>query len=241
MLACPATIPKAGRPGSNASEPSPMPHRHADHDAPARPGSARRRAGRSVLLALLAPVLPACATAGGPQRAAPPRHAATPSVLEGVALDVQDGDTFDFQGLDGRRIRVRLAGIDAPERNQPYADHARRRLAEALRGAPVRLDPIKRDPFGRLVARVWVRRGDSPEVDIALALVRAGLAWHFARYRADQTADEFERYAQAQREARAARLGLWRTPEPEAPWDFRARTRRRPAAPAPPGPRSSAG
>jgi micrococcal nuclease len=216
---------------------SAMTRRHADPDPPATPATAypgRRRARRSLLLALLAPVLPACA-------AGAPRPPAAPPAMVGVSLDVQDGDTFEFRGRDGRRTRVRLAGIDAPERNQPYADQSRRLLGELLRGATVRLEPIKPDPYGRLVAGVWVRRGEPQEVDVSLVLLRAGLAWHFTRYRADQTAESFDRYAEAQREARAARRGLWRTPEPEAPWDFRERTRRRPAGPAPPAPRPSAG
>ena len=196
----------------------------------------------ALLAPVLVPLLPACAGAAGAAVAPPAAPAPLPrGALHGVAVQVQDGDTFDLRAADGRRFRVRLAGIDAPERGQPFADQARRRLRELLHGVRVRLDPIKRDPFDRLVARAWARPVRGPEIDVSLALVQAGLAWHFTRYRADQTADEFDRYARAQEQARQARAGLWLDPAPEAPWALRERTRRAPAAPAPPAPRSGAG
>ena len=68
------------------------------------------------------------------------------------------------------------------------------------------------DQYGRLVARVYV-----DELDLSLALVEQGLAWHFTRYSDDQT------LAEAERTARAAGLGLWREPNPVPPWEFPAR------------------
>lgn len=187
-----------------------------------------------VTLAALAPaaLVPACA-----------RPAAA---LEGVAIEVHDGDSFAFRGPDGARVRVRLSGIDAPELDQPFADRARRNLRELLRDARVRLEPVKRDAFDRIVARVTARRGDAPDEDVALAQLRAGLAWHFTRYREDQSVADFALYARAERDARAARLGLWQDAAAEPPWAFRQRMRRReadraPGAPALPAPRPPSG
>lgn len=148
------------------------------------------------------------------------------ATIEGSALDVQDGDSFLLRADDGRRIRVRVAGIDAPERAQPYADASRRHLGDLLRGHRIRLEAVKQDVFDRTVARVVVVDGEPPERDAALAQLEAGLAWHFRRYSAEQPPDEAARYARAERDAKARGHGLWREALPEAPWDFRARLRR---------------
>jgi endonuclease YncB( thermonuclease family) len=186
---------------------------------------ARRRLLASTLVALL----PALAGHAGPAAAATAR--ALPPSVEGIVLDVHDGDSFTFRGDNGRRLRIRVSGIDAPELHQPYADQSRRHLEEMLRGRRLRIDPIKQDVFDRTVAKVWVLDPDQPPTDAALSLVEAGLAWHFVRYRADQPPADVPRYAQAERAARARRAGLWQDAEAEAPWDFRSRARRNEAAP----------
>ncbi|MCX7229580.1 MAG: thermonuclease family protein [Burkholderiales bacterium] len=196
---------------------------------PARLSPPRSPARRSLLASALVAL---CATFGGragPAAAATPRT--LPPPIEGIALDVHDGDSFTFRGEDGRRLRIRVSGIDAPEHHQPYAEQSRRHLGEMLRGRRLRIDPIKQDVFDRTVAKVWVLDADLPPADAALSLVEAGLAWHFVRYRADQPPADVPRYAQAERAARARRAGLWQDAEPEAPWDFRARMRRNEATP----------
>jgi endonuclease YncB( thermonuclease family) len=194
--------------------------------------TASRTSARAVALAfaaLLAAAAPTVATA---------REVLAP--IEGTALDVQDGDSFLLRADDGRRVRVRVNGIDAPEKHQPWADASRRHLGELLRGRRIRLEPVKQDVFDRTVARVVVVDGDPPERDAGLAQLEAGVAWHFKRYRSDQTDDAFARYARAERDAQARGLGLWRDATPEAPWDFRARQRREQAAEADPSEGSKA-
>ncbi len=195
---------------------APESQRDTRHGAPSLRASRRRTlAATAGALALALPLCPSAPLA----REAPPS-------IEGTALDVQDGDSFLLRAEDGRRIRVRVSGIDAPERAQPWADVSRRHLGDMLRGHRIRLEPVKQDVFDRTVARVIVIDGDPPERDAGLAQVEAGLAWHFSRYRADQSADDARRYARAERDAQARGLGLWRDPSPEPPWDFRARMRR---------------
>jgi endonuclease YncB( thermonuclease family) len=160
------------------------------------------------------------------------RAAASPlPPIEGIAIGVHDGDSFVLHAGDGRRLRVRIAGIDAPERQQPFSEHARRRLGELLRDRPLRIEPIKQDVYGRTIARVTLLDGAVPGRDAGLAMLESGSAWHFERYRADQSADEFARYAEAQRRARLQSAGLWREASPEPPWAFRSRMRRHEAAP----------
>ncbi len=158
--------------------------------------------------------------------AAQPTPGPVPLTVEGISVDVQDGDTFVLRDEAGRPMRIRVAGIDAPEKSQPWADRSRQHLRELLRAQRVQVLPIKQDVFGRTVARVHVLRpGDETPLDAAQAQLDAGLAWHFKRYKSDQTRDEFVRYAQAERQARATGLGLWADPQPQAPWLFRAENR----------------
>lgn len=149
-----------------------------------------------------------------------PDHPSRAGVLTGRIGSIADGDSFTLIANDGRRIGVRIGGIDAPERGQPHADRARDNLARLLALGALEIEPIKTDPYGRQVARVRAR-GE----DVALSQIEAGLAWHFVRYAADQSPDERERYARAQRDARQAGRGLWADAQPLAPWIYRQQKR----------------
>ena len=147
---------------------------------------------------------------------------AAPAVapVDGHVVRVLDGDSLLVR-FPGAGVRgVRIAGIDAPEKGQPYADVSRRALLERLDDREVRVDVIKTDPFDRLVGRVLVAGRDA-----GLAQLRAGLAWHFTRYDADLKPALRRRYAQAEHQARLRGLGLWRDPDPLPPWEHRVRDR----------------
>ncbi|MBP6817648.1 MAG: thermonuclease family protein [Burkholderiaceae bacterium] len=149
-----------------------------------------------------------------------PDHTPRPSVLSGRIGSIADGDSFTLIADDGRRIGVRVGGIDAPEKGQPHADQSRDNLVRLLARGALEIEPIKTDPYGRQVARV--RAGGE---DVGLSQIEAGLAWHFVRYAADQSPQERTRYAQAEREARQAGRGVWADPAPVAPWLHRRRKR----------------
>lgn len=205
--------------------------------SPRLPAWARTSLARALAtlfaLAAAAPLGAAAPSAGtsapGTGAAAPAAGAVAPAVvaLEGHVVRVLDGDSLLVR-IDGRGVRgVRIAGIDAPEKGQPWADVSRRALLEQLDDRDVRIDVIKTDRFDRLVGRVFVARHDA-----GLAQLRAGLAWHFARYDADLRPAVRRRYAQAERQARLRALGLWRDADPLPPWEHRARARA--AGPRPP-------
>ncbi|MFT4103751.1 MAG: thermonuclease family protein [Burkholderiaceae bacterium] len=143
-----------------------------------------------------------------------------PGSLGGELAGVQDGDSFRLRLPTGQAVRVRIAGIDAPELGQPHADEARDALAALLDRGPLRLDAYKTDPFGRYVANVL-----TPDGDVGLAMVRAGHAWHFARYAREQAPADRRRHEEAQLDAQRARRGLWADARPVAPWDYRRRAR----------------
>lgn len=176
-----------------------------------------------IAVALLLVGQPGLAAGWDPGRAAPISHAPFPA----RTISVSDGDTVVVIDRDGTKHRIRIAGIDAPEKGQPYGEAARSHLGELLAGRTAQVEPIKRDPFGRTVANLRI-----DGADVGLEMVRAGLAWHFVRYAQDQTPAERDAYARAEQQAREDRAGLWRDPAPEAPWAHRDRMRRQQAGQA---------
>lgn len=135
-------------------------------------------------------------------------HAAT---LDGTVVRVADGDTLSVSVAGGGLVRVRLAEIDAPERGQPYNQVARRSLVDLCMQRPAQIELNGTDKYGRTVGRVFCG-----QVDVNAEQVRRGLAWAFTKYLTDPG------IAAIEGEARAAGVGLWRDPSPQAPWDFRA-------------------
>lgn len=127
-------------------------------------------------------------------------------------IGVMDGDTIKV--LKGRKqIRVRLYGIDSPERQQDFGSKARRFTSEMVFRKTVEVRPVEKDRYGRTVARVYV---DGEYLN--QLIVARGFAWHYKAYSAGDRVLE-----QAERHARSARNGLWSHPDPVAPWDFRRR------------------
>ncbi len=162
---------------------------------------------------LLAALLQLCC---GPTRA-------EPETLTGRVLWVDDGDSLHLRDDWGRRFRVRLRGIDAPERSQPYANVSRRNLSQLARGQAVTVAYDGVDKYGRLLAWVYVDQG----VSVNLLQVQAGLAWHYVLSVRSWTADD-DLLAQAEQEAQAARRGLWAQPLPLPPWQYRRQHRNDP-------------
>ena len=138
--------------------------------------------------------------------------------LEGRVVGVRDGDTLDLLTTANEQVRVRLAGIDAPEMGQAYGNVAKRALSSMAYGRIARVEWSKKDDYGRVVGKVRVR-----DADVALRMIRQGLAWHYRAYAAEQSAADRRRYAAAEDGARAQRSGLWQDPDPVAPWLFRHR------------------
>ena len=134
----------------------------------------------------------------------------------GQVVAVQDGDTVTI--LDSARVqhRVRIAGIDAPEKSQPYGEVSKQSLARLVRGQHVEAHCPKRDRFGREVCSVFLGTRD-----VGLEQVRGGYAWWYREYAREQTRDDRALYEAAETDARASRRGLWHDPAPQPPAAFR--------------------
>lgn len=132
--------------------------------------------------------------------------------VNGRVVSVADGDTITVLTPEKRQVKIRLAGLDAPEAGQEYGQKSKAALATMVAGQAVTVAEDGRDRYGRTIG--WVRAG---ETDANREMVRLGWAWHFVQYNKDPG------IAQLQVEAKAARRGLWAAPNPPmAPWDFRA-------------------
>lgn len=142
------------------------------------------------------------------------------ATLTGVVVALSDGDTLTILDDAHQQHRVRLAGIDAPERRQPYGNRSKQALATLTFRKQVSVEWHKRDRYGRVVGELKVGASDA-----GLELVRSGLAWHYLAYAREQSASRRDAYAEAERGARAAHIGLWQELHPEPPWEFRHRSR----------------
>lgn len=142
--------------------------------------------------------------------------AALGAQLEGKVVGLSDGDTVTVLDASRKRHKIRLAGIDAPEKSQPYGHRSRRHLADLVLRKQVVVEWSKRDRYGRMVGKLLVERQDA-----GLAQVSAGMAWHYKAYQEEQPPEDQAAYALAEAAARRTRVGLWRAPAPTAPWDFR--------------------
>jgi micrococcal nuclease len=168
---------------------------------------------RSCILAL---ALPCLAWIGGTAPAASPEPPVTWRVV-----GVSDGDTLTALDESNTRHKVRLHGIDAPEIGQPFGTKSREALGRLTMKKTATLHLRGRDRYGRDLARVEV-----DGVDVNVALVEDGLAWHYARY------DKSPELASAERDAREAKRGVWADTGAVPPWEWRATERDRKRQPA---------
>lgn len=136
--------------------------------------------------------------------------------LSGAVERVKDGDTVRLRLLDGGKADLRLAGVDAPEKAQPFGRTAGRRLAALCLGKPAEADWRDTDRFERPVGRLFCDGRD-----VGRLLIAEGLAWHFKRYARTQPVDERTGDAEAEAAARGAMAGLWSEQGPIPPWEWR--------------------
>jgi len=132
--------------------------------------------------------------------------------IECRVIGIADGDTFSCLTASRDQVRVRLAGIDAPELGQPYGRRARQALSGFVFGKDVTLIVQDRDRYGRTVAQVKVA-----DIDVNAEMVRAGAAWAYRVYLKDRTLLNLEAVA------KEFKRGLWSLSKAErkAPWEWR--------------------
>lgn len=136
--------------------------------------------------------------------------------LVGEVVGLADGDTVTVLDAQKTQHKIRLAGIDAPEKGMPWGQKSKEALSDRVYRRTVTVEWHKQDRYGRLIGKILVDGQDAN-----LAQVADGMAWHYKDYAQEQTPDDRARYAKAELDARSARRGLWAEPEPIPPWAWR--------------------
>jgi endonuclease YncB( thermonuclease family) len=136
--------------------------------------------------------------------------------LAGRVVGIVDGDTITLVDAGRQQHKIRLAGIDAPEAHQAFGQKSKTNLAALTFNREVAADCTKADKYRRLICKVRV-----DGIDINLEQVKAGMAWHYARYAREQSIQDREDYKAAEFNAKIKRLGLWADKNPIPPWTWR--------------------
>jgi endonuclease YncB( thermonuclease family) len=129
-------------------------------------------------------------------------------------IGISDGDTIKVLH-EGAQVKIRLYGIDTPERRQAFGNRAKQFTADRVFGKIATVIPMDMDRYGRTVALI-----QSPDDAVTLneALVRHGYAWVYRKYcKADFCPD----WITHEQTAMASGLGLWTDPDPIPPWQYR--------------------
>ncbi|OGQ95518.1 MAG: hypothetical protein A2521_07605 [Deltaproteobacteria bacterium RIFOXYD12_FULL_57_12] len=130
-----------------------------------------------------------------------------------MVVDVADGDTITVLH-NNRRIRIRLYGIDCPERDQAYGQNARQYMAGLAAGKTVEIDPLDTDDYGRTVALVSLG-----SLCLNEQMIKAGYAW-VPRHHCRQP-PRCAAWRDLAHRARTNTIGLWHDANPVPPWAWR--------------------
>lgn len=136
--------------------------------------------------------------------------------IEGRIVGVSDGDTVTLLDAKKTQWKIRLLGIDAPEKKMPYGQRSKQSLSDMVYNKQVTVEYSKRDKYGRTVGKIRV-----DGLDANLEQVKAGMAWHYKKYQREQSSEDRAAYVLAEEQARSVMKGLWSDTAPIPPWDWR--------------------
>ena len=134
------------------------------------------------------------------------------SSVSGKVISIIDGDTYDMLLKGNRKIRVRMEGIDAPEKGMPFYKVSKNYLAQLCFNKNVSLVITGKDGHDRFLGFTYLDDGS----ELSQEMIKAGLAWHYKKYNSDKTLSNLEI------EAKNLKKGLWVNENPMAPWTNRS-------------------
>lgn len=140
--------------------------------------------------------------------------------LQGKVIKVTDGDTINVLTSDYQTHKIRLSGIDAPEKKQAFGNRSKQALADLIYSKTVTVEYNKLDRYQRAVGKITFKGQD-----VNLRQIKLGLAWHYKKYEKEQDVEDRSIYANAEFLAQRDKLGLWYDANPIAPWDYRKQKR----------------
>jgi endonuclease YncB( thermonuclease family) len=136
--------------------------------------------------------------------------------ISGFVTAITDGDTLFLLDAQKQQHKIRIAGIDAPEKVQAFGSKSTANLGRLAFNKNAVAECPKTDRYGRLVCKVTVAGQD-----VGLQQVADGMAWWFRKYSKEQSQQDQADYEQAETMAKLRRLGLWGDANPVPPWDWR--------------------
>lgn len=136
------------------------------------------------------------------------------ATFTGKVVRVLDGDTIEVL-VNQKPVRIRLADIDCPEKNQPFGNAAKKYVLDVAAHEVVTVEAKNKDRYGRTIGEVILHNGES----LNRLLIRNGYAWHYKKYSKSKILADLED------EAHQNRVGLWQEKNPIAPWDWRRKKR----------------
>lgn len=138
------------------------------------------------------------------------------STLQGRVVGVADGDTITVLDANNTPYKIRLQGIDAPEKTQAFGNKSKQSLHRLVHSKQVTIEFQKKDKYGRTVGKVVING-----LDVCLEQIKLGMAWHYKLYESEQSKEDRETYAQAEQAAQFQQIGLWKDKNTIPPWEFR--------------------
>lgn len=132
------------------------------------------------------------------------------NVIEGKVIRVDDGDTFELLIENNKTIKIRMEGIDAPERGMPYYRVAKNFLLNQISGETVKVEITDKGPYNRYIGLTYHN-----DKEMSAEMLREGMAWHFKKY------NSHSHFAELEQLARENRVGLWEEENPVPPWIHR--------------------
>jgi endonuclease YncB( thermonuclease family) len=136
--------------------------------------------------------------------------------FSGRVVAVSDGDTITVLDLTNTEHKVRLVGIDAPEKAQAFGQASKKSLSDLIFNKNIEVFWDKRDRYQRILGKVFLS-----DKDICLEQIKRGMAWHYKKYQGEQSSEDRKSYSLAETNARSAHIGLWADESPVEPSDFR--------------------
>ena len=130
--------------------------------------------------------------------------------IRGKVVSVADGDTITVLDAEKVQHKIRLQGIDAPEKKQAFGTKSKELMTEKVAGHEVVVTWKEKDRYGRILGEVMLGKRH-----INLEMVQDGMAWHYVQY------SKSKELTAAEEAARKAKKGLWADKEPVPPWEFR--------------------
>ncbi len=136
-------------------------------------------------------------------------------LIFGSISKISDGDTLHIESINKKKIKVRLAGIDAPELNQPFGKNSKKILTNFL-NKNIKLRVLSKDRYKRTIGIIYYNNHD-----INYHILKSGAAWAYKKYLYQLPISVKKKYQSLEALSRKNKIGLWKDSNPIPPWKWR--------------------